>query len=46
MEIGQIVTKGDTAQQQAKGTGHTQLVPKKGWTGSGLGNVRHTHTVY
>ena len=29
MEIGQIVTKEDTAQQQAKGTGHTELVPRK-----------------
>lgn len=29
MEIGQIVTKEDAQQQQAKGTGHTQLVPRK-----------------
>lgn len=29
MEIGQIVTKEDTAQQQAKGTGTLELVPRK-----------------
>ena len=29
MEIGQIVTKEDIAQQQANGTGHTKLAPRK-----------------
>ena len=29
MEIGKIVTKEDITQQQANGTGYTELVPRK-----------------